>query len=303
MERGRRGRRHAARLGSLAALAHAPYGSRSVGRPEGVDPPRSAVVRDAARVVRQAGEWGGRDRRSMGAGAWRLPTRGVPTRPGKSRWERGPVGAMLTHPPSQGEAAYGRTRSGPWQRHPRRPGRGQSAPPRQPATKLRVSPADWITVAVPPLVDAELFDAVPEQVREQPRRKRERMQGPRYRRHGVLVCGSGGYAIPGSTVSSRTPDGHPQQRRSYRGRGRAAPRGGGAPWCPPAPLAASPVEAAVWAEGRALRADPTRLDAEEARRATARPDSSTQTERRATAALLTTLRQGLAGARSPHCSL
>jgi hypothetical protein len=53
VERVRRGRRQAARLGSRSALAHAPYGYRSMGRMEGVDPPRDEVVLDEARVVRQ----------------------------------------------------------------------------------------------------------------------------------------------------------------------------------------------------------------------------------------------------------
>ena len=269
------------------------YGYRYVGRPQGVDPPRYEVVLDEARVVRQAFEWVGRDRRSMGEVAWRLTTRGVPTRRGKSRWDRSTVGAMLNNPTDKGEAASGRTRSGPWQRHTLRPVRGKSAHPRQPATKLRVPAEDWITLAVPPIVDAELFEAVHEQLRENQRRKRERMPGPRYLLQGLLVCGSCGYAIPGSTVSYRTQDGHPQQRSYYRCRGRDAPRGGGEPRCHTAPLAASPVEAAVWAEVRAVLEDPTRLEAEYARRATALQDSSTQTERRATAALLTKLRQGL----------
>lgn len=293
VERVRRGRRHAARLGSLSALAHAPYGYRYVGRAEGVDPPRYEVVLDEARVVRQAFEWVGHDRLSMGEVAWRLTTRGVPTRQGKTRWDRGTVSAMLHNPAYQGAAAYGRTRSGPWQRRTLRPVRGKSAHPRQPATKLRVSPEDWITLAVPPLVDGELFEAVREQLRENQRRKRERRQGPRYLLQGLLVCGGCGYAIPGSTVSYRTKDGHPRQRSYYRCRGRDAPRGGGEPLCHTAPLATASVEAAIWAEVRAVLEDPSRLEAEYARRATALGGSGVQTERRATVTQLTKLRQGL----------
>jgi site-specific DNA recombinase len=59
MERVRRGRRHAARLGSLSALAHAPYGYRYLGSAQGADPPRYEVARDEARIVRQVFEWGG----------------------------------------------------------------------------------------------------------------------------------------------------------------------------------------------------------------------------------------------------
>ena len=109
MERTRRGRRHAARLGSLSALAHAPYGYRYLGLLDGVDPPRYEVIHDEAQVVRQVFEWVARDRLSLGAVARRLTSLGVPTRQGKSRWDRGSIGAMLSNPAYKGEAAYGRT--------------------------------------------------------------------------------------------------------------------------------------------------------------------------------------------------
>jgi site-specific DNA recombinase len=296
MERVRRGRRHAARLGSLSALAHAPYGYRYRGPGQGADPPRYEVVLDEARVVRQVFEWVGRDRLSIGAVARRLTAAGVPTRMGKARWDRGTVGAMLHNPAYKGEAAYGRTRSGPWQRQTLRPIRGKSAHPRPPATKHRVAPTEWLTLAVLPVVDPALFAAVQEQLGENQRRARAHVRGARHLLQGLLVCGYCGYAIPGSTVSYRTKDGQRQQRSYYRCRGRDAPHFGdfgGEPRCSTAPLAASPVEAAVWAEVRAVLEDPTRLEAEYARRAEAIEDSSAQTESRATAAQLTKLRQGL----------
>jgi site-specific DNA recombinase len=130
MERVRRGRRHAARLGSLSALAQAPYGFRYRGLAQGADPPHYEVVLDEARVVRQVVDWVGRDRLSLGEVARRLTQAGVPTRTGKPRWDRGTVGAMLHHPAYQGEAAYGRTRSGPWQRQTLRPVRPTRVSPR-----------------------------------------------------------------------------------------------------------------------------------------------------------------------------
>jgi site-specific DNA recombinase len=293
IERARRGRRHAARLGSLSALAHAPYGYRYRGPAQGADPPRYEVVLDEAQVVRQIFEWVGRDRLSIGEVARRLTHAGVPTRTSKARWDRGTVGAMLHNPAYTGAAAYGRTRSGPWQRQTLRPVRGKSAHPRRPATEHRVPPEEWITLAVPPIVEAALFAAVQEQLTENQRRARVHVRGARHLLQGWVVCGICGYAIPGSTVSYRTKDGLRQQRTYYRCRGRDAPHFGGVPLCSTAPLAAAPAEAAVWAEVRAVLEDPTRLEAEYARRAAALQDGSAQTESRATAAQLTKLRQGL----------
>jgi site-specific DNA recombinase len=202
---------------------------------------------------------------------------------------------MLHNPAYTGNAAYGgRTRSGPWQRQTLRPVRGKSAHPRQPATSHPVAPTQWLTLAVPPIRDTALFAAVHDQLGENQRRARAQLRGARHLLQGLLVCGTCGYAIPGSTVSYRTKDGHPQQRTYYRCRGRDAPRFGGEPICHTAPLAASPIEATVWAEVRAVLADPTRLEAEYARRAEAVQQRSAQDERRATAAQLTKLRQGLA---------
>ncbi len=296
IERVRRGRRHAARLGSLAALAHAPYGYHYLGPAQGADPPRYEVVLDEARVVRQLFDWVGRERCSIGEVARRLTQAGVPTRTGKTRWDRGTVGAMLHNPAYKGEAAYGRTRSGPWQRHTLRPVRGKSAHPHQPATATRVAPTEWLTLAVPTLVDPALFAAVQEQLAENQRRARVQRRGARHLLQGLLVCGDCGYAIPGATVSYRTKDGTAQQRTYYRCRGRDAPRLGaerGEPLCHTAPLAAAPVEAAVWAEVRAVLEDPTRLAAEYTRRAESIRDRTAQTDSRATATQLTKLRQGL----------
>src|SRR5258708_23801709 len=101
----------------------------------GEGPRRDEVLLDEAGVVRQMFEWVGRDRLSIGAVARRLTAAGVPTRTGKPRWDRGTVGALLHNPAYKGEAAYGRTRSGPPHRHTLRPAPGKSAHPPQPPTK------------------------------------------------------------------------------------------------------------------------------------------------------------------------
>jgi site-specific DNA recombinase len=146
---------------------------------------------------------------------------------------------------------------------------------------------------VPSVVDPARIAAVQDQLGENQRRARAHGRGARHLLQGLLVCGNCGYAIPGSTVSYPTKDGQRQQRSYYRCRGRDAPHFGGAPLCSTAPLAAAPVEAAVWAEVRGVREDPTRLEAEFSQRAQALQDNSAQTESRATAAQLTKLRQGL----------
>lgn len=66
IERSRRGRRHAAHCSSLSALAHAPYGYRSIGKRHGAAAPAYEVVPDEAQVVRQVFAWVGRERQTIG---------------------------------------------------------------------------------------------------------------------------------------------------------------------------------------------------------------------------------------------
>jgi site-specific DNA recombinase len=171
--RARRGRRHAARLGSVSALACAPYGYRySAARPDGTAA-RYDVVLDEAGVVRQLFDWVGRERLPLAVVARRLSSQGVPSPSGQPRWQRSTIALMLHHPAYKGAGAYGRTRNGPWQRTTLlRPARGRSTPPHRPTSPRPVPPDEWISVPVPPIVEAALFEAVQEQLRENQQRRR-----------------------------------------------------------------------------------------------------------------------------------
>ena len=80
LERGRRGRRHAARSGSVSALTRAPFGYRYVSRSEGGGVARFEVVEEEARIVRFIFAWVGFDRLSL-----REVCRHVPLRSGVRR--------------------------------------------------------------------------------------------------------------------------------------------------------------------------------------------------------------------------
>src|SRR5271155_702512 len=65
LERGRRGRRHAARSGSVSALTGAPFVYRYVSRVQGGGVSRFEVVEDEAHIVRLVFSWIGLDRLSL----------------------------------------------------------------------------------------------------------------------------------------------------------------------------------------------------------------------------------------------
>src|SRR5271166_3446879 len=134
MERSRRGKQHAARRGSINVLTGAPYGYRYVSKHEGGGAARYQVVADEARVVRKIFEWVGQERCSIGEVCRRLQRDGVPTRTGKSAWDRSVIWSHLKNPAYKGTAAFGKTRSGPLKPKRLRPQRGRPEHPRRPTS-------------------------------------------------------------------------------------------------------------------------------------------------------------------------
>jgi len=265
LERSRRGKRHAARGGSVNVLAGAPYGYRYVSKHEGGGAARYEIVEEQARVVRQVFDWVGRDRASIGEVCRRLRQQGHPTSGGKPVWDRTTVWALLRNPAYMGEAAFGKTRVGPRPARPR-PVRGGSEQPRRAYGLYDVPPADWISVPVPRLVDPVLFDAVREQLAENRRRSRQSARGARYLLQGLLVCASCGYAYYGKAISLRAAKGRQREYAYYRCCGSDAYRFGGQRVCSNAQVRTDRLDEAVWREVERLLHDPARIATEYERR-------------------------------------
>jgi site-specific DNA recombinase len=79
LERSRRGKRHAARNGSVNVLSGAPYGYRYIGKQEAGGEAYYQVVFEEAKVVQQIFEWIGCERLSIGEVCRRLKSRGIPS--------------------------------------------------------------------------------------------------------------------------------------------------------------------------------------------------------------------------------
>ena len=265
LERSRRGKRHAARRGSVNVLGGAPYGYRYVSKHDGGGVARYEVVEEQARVVRQVFDWVGRDRVSIGEVCRRLRQHGHPTSHGKLAWDRTTVWAMLRNPAYTGEAAFGKTRVGPRPTRPR-PVRGGSEQPRRAYGLYDVPPAEWISVAVPRLVEPALFDAVREQLAENRRRSRQSARGARYLLQGLLVCAACGYAYYGKAISLRSAKGRRRDYTYYRCCGSDAYRFGGQRVCSNTQVRTDRLDEAVWREVECLLRDPARIATEYERR-------------------------------------
>jgi site-specific DNA recombinase len=193
LERSRRGKRHAAHSGHVEILGHAPYGYRSLSKQAGGGTARFEVLLEEARVVRDIFRWVGVERCTLEEVRRRLQTAGVPTRTGKARWSHKTIWDLVQTPAYQGEAAFGRTRSGPLAPRWRAP-RGRPAQSRRGYSPHAAPSTAWITIPVPALVDAAVFDAAQTPLQDKRRRARIPLQGSRYLRPGLIACARCGYA-------------------------------------------------------------------------------------------------------------
>src|SRR6516165_5328843 len=148
MDRCRRGKQYAARHGSVNVLSGAPYGYRYVGKHEGGGAARYQVVAEEARVVRKIFEWVGQGRCSIGEVCRRLQRDGVPTRTGKSAWDRSVIWSHLKNPAYKGTAGFGKTRAGEFKRQRLRPQRGRPEQPRRPVSRVETSWEEQTFIAV-----------------------------------------------------------------------------------------------------------------------------------------------------------
>jgi site-specific DNA recombinase len=292
IERHRRGKLHAARVGSVNVLSGAPYGYRYVNKHDGGGHARYDLIPEEACVVRQIFEWIGRERLSIGAVCRQLMQAGERTRTGRLVWERSVVWAILKNPAYMGSAAFGKTRQGPL-RPKLRAQRGRSLQPRRAVSDYDVPPVDWIHIPVPAIVEPEVFAAVQEQLQENRRHARQSQRGARYLLQGLLQCQHCGYAFYGKPLSPSARKGRPRAYAYYRCVGTDAYRFGGHRLCPNTQVRTDRLELAVWQEVCALLAHPERLAQEFTRRLHADGQGQRQ-ERTALERQVGKLRQGLA---------
>jgi site-specific DNA recombinase len=292
VERHRRGKLHAARSGMVNVLSGAPYGYRYVNKHAGGGQARYELIPDEARVVRQVFDWVGRERLTIGEVCRRLTQAGEVTRTGKTVWDRSVVWGMLKNPAYQGAAAFGKTRQESLR--PRlRAQRGRPLQPKRAVSTVDVPPEDWITLAVPALVEPEVFAAVQAQLRENRRHAHQSKRGALYLLQGLLQCQQCGYAFYGKRLSPRSRKGNPRAYAYYRCLGTDAYRFGGERLCANTQVRTDRLDLAVWHEVCALLAHPERLT-EEYRRRLQPQLQAKQHEHTALEGQLGKLRQGLA---------
>ena len=108
IERTRRGKTHRARQGTVNVLSGAPFGYRYVRKNEHADARYEVVAHEAAIVAELFRRYVEDGVAIADLARW-LTATGVPTRTGKSRWDRSMVWGMLRNPAYAGRACFGKT--------------------------------------------------------------------------------------------------------------------------------------------------------------------------------------------------
>lgn len=264
MERHRRGKIHTAKRGSVNALSVAAYGYRYIDKHTNGGEASLEVVEEEAEVVREIFNWVGKERLTLGKVSRRLQEAQIPTKTGKTYWDRGTICYMLKNPAYKGTAAFGRKKTGA--RLPCvRPRKDSSAQPRNNSSRYAVEKEKWIYIPVPAIIDGNLFEAAQEQLEENKKRARINSQGGTYLLQGLLVCKQCSRAYCGAKSIRRT-----KKKKSiypyYRCTGTDAAHFGGTKICNSKQANANAIELVVWDEVKKLLKNPQRIFSEYQRR-------------------------------------
>jgi len=231
-ERANRGKRQKARSGKVLVFARPPYGYR---QEDGMLVP----YEPEARVVRLIFNWYVKEHLPIRTIVRKLNDLGAPTagdrrdsggivkRQGYGRWGRSTVSKILNNETYAG---------GHYQKW-RREGKKKRRRPRE----------EWIDVQVPPIIDRAMWEAAQE------RRRLNKEQARRNRKHRYLLCGKGICGLCGARMYSYPSHGRLFYRCS-RKRGEVLGERCNAP-----SFSAKHVDNAVWNYVRSLLLDPVSL--------------------------------------------
>ena len=261
-ERTRRGKLHRARTGHQAVMAGAPYGYRFIKKTEHTEG-YWEINETEAHVVREVFRRYTEEQVAIAELARWLTAQQIPTRTGKTVWDRSTVWGMLRNPAYHGQAAYGKTKVADRHGKPTRTTRARGE--RRGRRQIRVDePVEqWTFVAVAPLITEETFELAQQRLASNAHFAKRNTKKPTLLQ-GILVCRECGYACYRS--STRTTN---KRIYYYRCIGSDNYRHVGGRVCHSRPIRADELDGLVWHEVRRLLEDPALVRAEIDRRLTA----------------------------------
>ncbi len=192
LERTRRGKTHRARAGTVNVLSGAPFGYRYVRKSEHADAGYEIAPHEAAIVAELFARYADGGVAIAELTRW-LSGLGVPTRSGKTRWDRSVIWGMLRNPAYAGRACFGKTirteQTAGLNRTARQAGR---ATPRNYTVTDRAR-QDWLEIPVPALVDEDTWQRVQRRLEDNKRYASRDSKDPSLLQ-GICACSGCGYA-------------------------------------------------------------------------------------------------------------
>jgi site-specific DNA recombinase len=255
LERYRRGKAHRARSGSVNVLSGAPFGYRYVRRSDHAGAGYQIVPGEAALVAELFRRYADDGASIADLARW-MGEQQVPTRTGKTRWDRSVIWGMLRNPAYAGQAVFGKTmvvnQSPGLNRRARLQGRHT---PR--AVKTVDRPREqWLHIPVPAIVSQDTFDRVAQRLEDNKRFASRNSKTPSLLQ-GLAACSGCGYGY--YRTSTRTTN---KKIYYYRCLGSDDYRYEGGRVCANKPVRADYLDQVVWDHITGLLADPHLIQAE-----------------------------------------
>jgi len=255
LERYRRGKAHRARTGSVNVLSGAPFGYRYLRKSDHAGAGYEIVEHEAALVAELFRRYADDGASIAELTRW-LTELGVPTRTGKSRWDRSVIWGMLRNPAYAGQAVFGKTmavnESPGLNRRARLEGRDT---PRAVKTVDRPR-EEWTHIPVPAILSEETFQRVAQRLEDNKRFASRNSKVPSLLQ-GLAACSSCGYGY--YRTSTRTTN---KKIYYYRCLGSDDYRYEGGRVCANKPVRADYLDQVVWEHITGLLADPHLVRAE-----------------------------------------
>jgi site-specific DNA recombinase len=255
LERTRRGKTHRAKAGMINVLSGAPFGYRYLRKSDHAEASYQVVPHEAAIVTGLFARYADGGTAIAELTRW-LTGLGVPTRTGKTRWDRSTVWAMLRNPAYAGRACFGKTmrteQSAGLNRTARLAGR---ATPRS-YTVVERPREDWLEIPVPALVAEDTWQRAQRRLDDNKRFATRNSTDPSLLQ-GLCTCLGCGYAY--YRTSTRTTN---KIIYYYRCLGSDDYRYEHGRICTNKPVRADYLDTVVWDHITALLADPALIRTE-----------------------------------------
>jgi site-specific DNA recombinase len=166
--------------------------------------------------------------------------------------------------------------------------------PRRATSTIHLPPEEWITIAVPALIEPDLFEAVQEQLSENQERVRQQRRGARFLLQGLVRCRQCRYAYYGKATHWKDRQGGIHEYAYYRCIGTDGYRFGGEQVCENRELRVEGLDGAIWQAVCEILEHPQRIALEYQERSRALEGAAVAQEARRAQARLSKVRQGIA---------